>query len=104
MIDARALAALPRQARLINVERGAVVDEPALIEALAAGRLAGAYLDVFAEEPLPPGSPLWDIPGVLVSPHDSAGSAGNVGRQVDLFLRNLGRWARGESLENEVFA
>jgi phosphoglycerate dehydrogenase-like enzyme len=102
LIDAAALALLPPGAHLLNVARGEVVDEAALIEALRAGRLAGAYLDVFREEPLPPGSPLWDLPNVIVSPHDSSLAAGNVERQTDLLLRNLEHLVRGEPLENEV--
>ncbi len=101
-IDADALARLPRGARLLNVSRGGVVDEPALIEALRAGRLGGAYLDVAAVEPLPPSSPLWTLPNVIVTPHNSSVSRGNERRQTELFLRNLVRYGRGEALENEV--
>jgi phosphoglycerate dehydrogenase-like enzyme len=88
----------------LNVGRGGVVDEPALIAALRDGRLAGAYLDVFAEEPLPSESPLWTLPNVIVTPHNSAASRGNEHRQAELFLRNLVRYGRGEALENEVRA
>jgi phosphoglycerate dehydrogenase-like enzyme len=102
VIDASALAALPRGARVLNVARGEVVDEAALVEALQSGQLAGAYLDVFAEEPLPASSPLWDLPNVIVTPHDSASSTGNAARALQIFLRNLEHWARGEPLENEV--
>jgi phosphoglycerate dehydrogenase-like enzyme len=102
LIDAAMLARLPKTARLINVGRGEVVDEPALIEALQAGRLAGAYLDVFQQEPLPPDSPLWDLPNVLITPHSSAVASGNHQRVYDIFVRNLERWRKGESLVNEV--
>jgi len=102
LIDAAALACLPGRAHLINVARGQVVDEAALIAALRERRLAGAYLDVFATEPLPPDSPLWDFPNVLISPHDSSASDGNAARVSELFLRNLEHYARGEVLENEV--
>jgi phosphoglycerate dehydrogenase-like enzyme len=102
LIDAAALARLPATAHVINVARGRIVDEPALIAALQNGRLAGAYLDVFAEEPLPADSPLWELPNVIISPHDSAASTGNSVRVSELFLRNLDRWLRGEPLENEV--
>jgi len=71
LIDARALAAMGPGALLLNTARGAVVDEPALIEALASGHLGGAYLDVFEEEPLPPSSPLWRMPNVIITPHAS---------------------------------
>lgn len=101
-IDAAALARLPAGARIVNVSRGEVVDEPALVAALVSGRLGGAYLDVFREEPLPAASPLWDLPNVIVSPHDSSPSAGNVDRQTTLLLRNLERLLAGEPLENEV--
>ena len=71
VIGREVLAALPPRAWLINVSRGALVDEPALLEALRAGRLAGAVLDVFGEEPLPADSPWWDAPNVIVTPHAS---------------------------------
>ncbi|GBD24759.1 Putative 2-hydroxyacid dehydrogenase [bacterium HR30] len=102
LIDADRLRLLPASAYLINVSRGAVVDEPALIEALRARRLAGAYLDVFLEEPLPQSSPLWEMENVIVSPHDAAGASGNRRRVSELFLENLQRWLRGEELLNRV--
>ena len=102
LIDAAALARLPATAHVINVARGQLIDEPTLIEALRTGRLAGAYLDVFAAEPLPAESPLWDLPNVLISPHDCAASTGNEARVSELFLRTLEHWLRGEPLENEV--
>ena len=89
MIDRAALSRLPRGACVINVSRGAVVDEVALIEALQSGHLRGAYLDVFAEEPLPADSPLWDLPNVIVSPHDAAASRGNSARADVMFLEEL---------------
>jgi phosphoglycerate dehydrogenase-like enzyme len=103
-IDAEALARLPRGARLINVARGEIVDEVALIESLRDGRLGGAYLDVFASEPLAPESPLWSLPNVIVTPHNSAASRGNEARQIEIFLDNLARFGRGEPLRNEVRA
>lgn len=102
LVGAAVLAQLPPGARLINISRGEIVDEPALIAALAGGRLAGAYLDVFAQEPLPAASPLWTLPNVLVTPHNSAASAGNEARVNAIFLDNLGRWRRNEPLLNEV--
>jgi phosphoglycerate dehydrogenase-like enzyme len=104
VIDAAALARLPRGARLLNVSRGGVVDEPALIEALESGQLGGAYLDVFAKEPLPATSPLWTLPNVIATPHNSASARGNERRQTELFLANLVRYGRGEPLLNEVRA
>lgn len=102
MVDAALLAQLPRHARLINIARGEIVEEAALIEALREGRLAGAYLDVFEQEPLPQDSPLWNMPNVLVSPHNSSAAAGNERRVFDIFLENLGRMARNETLLNEA--
>jgi phosphoglycerate dehydrogenase-like enzyme len=96
------LAMLPPHARLINVARGEIVHEAALIEALRTGRLAGAYLDVFEREPLPEESPLWAMPNVIVTPHNSAVASGNDQRVYEIFMDNLGRWHRGEPLLNEV--
>jgi phosphoglycerate dehydrogenase-like enzyme len=87
---------------LINVARGGVVDEGALADLLRIGRIRGAGLDVFAEEPLPESSPLWGLPNVLVTPHVSGVSRGFWRRQADLILENLGRFERGEGLRNEV--
>jgi len=102
LINAQRLALMPRDSHLINVSRGEVVVEPDLIEALQSGHLRGAYLDVFAREPLAPDSPLWDMPHVIVSPHNAATSKGKFQREGDFFLRNLERWARQEPLINEV--
>lgn len=102
LVDAAALDLLPAGARIVNVARGEVVDEPALIAALQSGRLGGAFLDVFASEPLAPESPLWDLPNVIVTPHSAGFSDGNAARVVEIFLENLGRWNRGEVLRNLV--
>jgi D-2-hydroxyacid dehydrogenase (NADP+) len=102
LIDAAMLARLPRGARLVNVARGEIVDEPALIEALRSGHLAGAYLDVFEKEPLPAESPLWDLPNVIVTPHNSGASSGNDARILALFGANLECWLSGRPLVNEV--
>jgi glyoxylate/hydroxypyruvate reductase len=98
LIGAAELQALPAHALLINVARGQVVDERALIEALQRGRLAGAALDVAEQEPLPAESSLWDLPNVLISPH-SASTVENE-RIVDLFIENLRRWLDGRPLLN----
>jgi phosphoglycerate dehydrogenase-like enzyme len=92
LIDATALATLPRGAHLVNVARGEVADEPAVIAALQSGQLAGAYLDVFAHEPLPAESPLWDLPNVILTPHSAGFSDGNARRVETLFLRKLREW------------
>ncbi len=100
LIGAAQLALLPRGAVLINIARGALVDEPALVDALHRGHLGGAALDVFAEEPLPADSPLWTMPNVLVSPHSASTSDRENERWVALFLENLRRWEAGEELMN----
>jgi len=100
MIGANELALLPRGAYFINIARGAVVDEPALIEALRSGHLSGAALDVFAEEPLPSTSPLWEMPNVLVSPHSASTSDRENARITELFCDNLRRFLKGETLRN----
>lgn len=101
LITAERLARLPRGARIANIARGEIIDEPALIAALQAGHLGGAYLDVFAQEPLPAESPLWDLPNVIVTPHNSAAAAGNEDRVFAVFLDNLGRFLQGEPLVNQ---
>jgi len=102
LVNAALLAQLPRGARVINISRGEVVDEPALIAALQSGQLGGAYLDVFAQEPLPADSPLWDLPNVIVTPHNSAASAGNEARVNAIFFDNIRRWCANRPLVNEV--
>jgi len=102
LLDARRIALLKRGAWLVNVGRGALVDEAALVAALQSGQLGGAGLDVFEVEPLPPGSPLWTLPNVIVTPHNSGDSPGNQVRAAEIFLDNLARFVRGEALRNEV--
>ena len=102
LVDASLLAKLPAGARVINVARGEIVEESALVAALQSKHLAGAYLDVFEKEPLPPDSPLWDMENVLLSPHNSSAAAGNDARIYAIFLENLRRWMRGAPLLNEV--
>jgi len=100
LVDAAGLARMPPGARLVNVARGEVVDEAALVEALQAGKLAGAFLDVFAHEPLPADSPLWTMDNVIVTPHSAGFSDGNAARVDAMFLENLRRWRAGEALHN----
>ena len=94
------LAAMPEGALLINVARGPVVDEPALVHALRDGRLGGAALDVAEVEPLPADSPLWDLPNVLISPHSASTVEAENRRIVDIFLANLQRYLEGLPLIN----
>ena len=102
IIDARALSAMKTSAVLINVARGRCVDEPALIAALSARRIAGAGLDCVAEEPLPPASPLWDFDNVLITPHAAGETRRYEENVIDMLLENLGHLSRGEPLKNEV--
>lgn len=102
LLDARRLRALPATAHLVNVGRGALVDQPALAEALREGRLAGAALDVFTEEPLPADDPLWAMPNVIVSPHMSGDVVGWREALTEQFVANLRRWLAGEPLDGIV--
>jgi D-2-hydroxyacid dehydrogenase (NADP+) len=101
LLDAARLGLLRPHVRVVNVARGGVIDEPALIDALTRGRLAGAYLDVFETEPLPAESPLWALPNVIVSPHNASASSGNDARAAEIFFTNIPSWARGEPLLHE---
>jgi len=102
LVGAAELGRLRRGARLVNVGRGELVDEDALVDALRSGHLGGAALDVFRTEPLPATSPLWDLPNVIVSPHSSGDTPLTEIRAGQAFVDNLGRWVRGERLRNEV--
>ena len=101
LVDGEVLAALPATAWVVNTSRGALIDEPALLDALRAGRIAGAVLDVFVDEPLPADSPWWDAPNVIVTPHAS----GVTLRYFDaLVIENVRRYLAGEPLLNRVDA
>jgi phosphoglycerate dehydrogenase-like enzyme len=102
LIDAEALGRLRPGALFVNVGRGPIVDEPALVDALRTGHLGGAGLDVFAEEPLPEQSPLWGLPNVIVTPHSSGTCPGNHLRATEIFLENLAQYLKGGVLRNEV--
>jgi phosphoglycerate dehydrogenase-like enzyme len=103
LIDAAALAAMKPSSVLINVARGRVVDEAALLAALAEGRLAGAGLDCFHDEPLPAASPFWSMPQVIVTPHSAGETRAYESNVVDVLIDNLGRLARGETaLRNQI--
>ena len=93
---------LPDGAVFINIGRGALVDEPALVDALRGGRLLGAGLDVFQEEPLPSESPLWDMDNVIVNPHSASTSDRENARITDLFCENLRRFLAGQPLMNQL--
>ena len=102
LIGSAELALLRPGAVLVNVGRGPVVDEAALVAALRDGRLGGAALDVFATEPLPPSSPLWSEPGVLITPHSADVTPGTDDRCLGLLLDNVTRFRAGRPLRNVV--
>ena len=102
MIDAAALAAMKPTAWLVNVARGRLIDERALLNALRDGTIGGAILDTFRDEPLAPSSPFYDLPNVIVTPHTSWSSGRVLDRSVELFCDNLRRYAAGEPLLNVV--
>ena len=102
IVSVDTIAAMGPQTMFVNVGRGELVDQPALAEALASGRLGGAGLDVFASEPLPADDALWDLPNVIISPHMSGASDGARRRVDEIFFDNLARFGNGEPLRNEV--
>ena len=102
LYDAGLIAATKPGAVIVNVGRGTVIDEPALIAGLTDGPLASAYLDVTAVEPLPADSPLWDLPNVVLAPHTAALNDLEDQRIAELFADNLRRFLAGEELVNVV--
>ncbi len=104
LIDRDALRTMPREAVVVNVARGDVVAEDALVESLQQGRIAGAALDVFSTEPLPSNSPLWDLPNVLVTPHVSGSTPHYYDRIAEIFLENFEHFAAGnrDEMRNRV--
>lgn len=102
LIDAAVLAAMRPTAYLVNIGRSSAVDTAALVAALKAGTIAGAALDVFDEEPLPPSHPLWRAPNLFVSPHMSGDAAGWAARIVELFGANVRAWRSGAPLQGSV--
>jgi phosphoglycerate dehydrogenase-like enzyme len=103
MMSRAEFAAMKPGSSIANFGRGALVDEPALIEALKSGHLSGAFLDVFAQEPLPADSSIWDVPNLFVSPHVLADDADNyMPRNFELFLRNAKRYMAGKPLMNRI--
>jgi phosphoglycerate dehydrogenase-like enzyme len=95
------LSRMTARSILVNVARGSLVDEAALLTALANGAPETAVLDAVAAEPPPPDSPLWDHPGVVLTPHNAFAGEGNDQRNIDLFLGNLRRYVDGEPLVND---
>ena len=91
---------MKKGAVFINIARGTIVEDDALIKALNSGHLGGAALDVFRTEPLPPDSPLWDMPRVIISPHSASTADTENMKQTDLLIYNLKRYMKGEPLKN----
>lgn len=102
LIGAEQIARMKRSAIIVNLSRGGVIDQDALIAALREGRLAGAGLDVTDPEPLPPGHPLWDTPNVLITPHFTAALPDKTERSLDTIIENIGRYRAGESMLNRL--
>lgn len=102
LIGAEQLAQMKQGALLINIARGEVVDEPALIAALKRGPIGGAALDVTEQEPLPSASPLWRMPNVIISPHVSGRTPHYGERLTDLLIDNIARYRAGQPLRNMV--
>ena len=100
LISADAFKLMRKGVRLINIARGEIVDEKALIAAIRSGHVGGAALDAHQQEPLPKDSPLWDLPNVIVSPHNASASTGNEKRSAEMFIANFGHWLRGEPMFN----
>jgi phosphoglycerate dehydrogenase-like enzyme len=86
----------------LQISRGGIIDETALVDALEEGRIAGACLDVTATEPLPPGDPLWTAPNMIITPHSSAASGLTNELVWSILTENVGRFVRGEPLMNQV--
>lgn len=102
LVDRQAIERMRPDTLVVNIGRGELIDQTALVEALTTGRLGGAGLDVFETEPLPEDDPLWSLPNVIVTPHSSGTSPGNFHRASEIFVENVGRYVRGEPLRNEV--
>jgi phosphoglycerate dehydrogenase-like enzyme len=102
LISRDELALMKKTAYLINVTRGGIIDEPALIEALQTGQIAGAGLDVCEQEPLPPDNPLWEAPNLIITPHRAGASQHRPRKVFEFFLQNLERYLKGETPLNIV--
>jgi phosphoglycerate dehydrogenase-like enzyme len=104
LFDAKTFAAMRKGSYFINVARGGIVIEDALIDALRSGHLGGAVIDVARTEPLPSDSPLWDAPNLLITPHTSSEYDGWIARAAHMFADNLERWLAGGELVNRVYS
>jgi phosphoglycerate dehydrogenase-like enzyme len=102
LVGAKEIAAMKPGSYIVNIGRGEVIDEAALIEALRAGRIGGAGLDVFEHEPLEASSPLWDLENVILTPHMSGANRGYMEKACELFIENLRRFNSGKELLNRV--
>jgi len=102
LIGRRELGRMKRGSIIVNLSRGGVIDEAALIEALRAGKIAGAGLDVTEIEPLPESSPLWDAPNTLITPHFTAAMPDKSDRSLDVIIDNLGRYRAGAPMRNRI--
>jgi len=102
VISRRVIDRMPAHALFVNVARGALVDQAALTEALATGRIAGAGLDVFATEPLPTTDPLWDLPNVLITPHNAGSNRGGPKAVVEIFFANLALYLADKPMRHEL--
>jgi phosphoglycerate dehydrogenase-like enzyme len=102
LLDAARLARMKRGSLLVNVGRARIIDHDALVEALGAGHLAGAALDVFPSEPLPADHPLWAMRNVIITPHTSGFRAGHWEEVIELFADNLERFERGGDIRFRV--
>jgi phosphoglycerate dehydrogenase-like enzyme len=102
MFDTEAFRRMQSHAMLINVTRGRIMDEDALVKALEHGQIGGAGLDVVPQEPLPEAHPLWHMPNVVVTPHTAGGSPHRVARTVDLFCDNLARHLEGRPMKSVI--
>ncbi|MVW79624.1 D-2-hydroxyacid dehydrogenase [Bordetella sp. 02P26C-1] len=100
LVDAKIIAALGSHAHIVNVGRGGVLDESALLHALSEKHIAGAYLDVFHSEPLPSESPLWALDNLLITPHAAAHSGDVMERVIDIFIQNVEHWLMRKPLLN----
>lgn len=104
LLNAETFALMKPSAFVVNIARGEVIDEDALISVLEKKKIGGAFLDVFREEPLPAASPLWNLPNTICAPHMGGGAQGNEWRGAEFFINNLDLYARGKPMMNEQAA